>query len=165
MSTFIKNIGAVDWLIFGIAAFMVFRGFCKGCSGEIGSLVGILLAAAAGFFGFTPVSRAVFSISLLNANQHAGRPIVFIIMLVLCFSIWLIVSRLLTDGIRLVLKQPFDAVVGGVIGGIKAFALIIVICMFEIIKPQTAENNNAGEKSSYTTKKMSPLIKRIKFFE
>ncbi|MDD4621706.1 MAG: CvpA family protein [Kiritimatiellae bacterium] len=164
MITFIKSISAVDWLTFGIAAFMVFRGFSNGCSGEIGRLIGVLVAAAAGFFGFTPVSRAVFSAGLLGANQQAGRLIVFIIMLVACFSLWLFVSRLLADGIRLVLKQPFDAVVGGVIGGIKAFVLIAVVCMFEIMQPQPAENKDTAEKS-YTTRKMSPLIKRINFFQ
>ncbi len=164
MITFIKSISVVDWLTFGIAAFMVFRGFSNGCSGEIGRLVGVLAAAAAGFFGFTPVSRAVFSAGLLGANQQASRLIVFIIMLVACFSIWLFVSRLLADGIRLVLKQPFDTVVGGVIGGIKAFVLIAVVCMFEIMQPKPSDEKDAAERS-FTTQKMLPLIRRIKFFE
>ncbi|MDD4102579.1 MAG: CvpA family protein [Kiritimatiellae bacterium] len=159
-----KNISAVDWLTFGIAAFMVLRGFRNGCSGEIGRLIGVLAAAAAGFFGFTPVSRAVFSAGILGANQQAGRLIVFIIMLVACFSIWLFVSRLLADGIKLVLRQPFDTVVGGVIGGIKAFVLIAVVSMFEIMQPKKTDSQVTAEKS-ITTQKMSPLIKRIKFFE
>ncbi len=164
MITFIKSITVVDWLTFGIAAFMVFRGFRNGCSGEIGHLIGILAAVAVGFLGFTPVSRAVFSAGILNSNQQAGRLIVFIIMLVACFSIWLFVSHLLADGIRLVLQQPFDTVVGGVIGGIKAFVMISVVCMFEIMQPKKTDKDATSEKS-IITQKMAPLIKRIKLFE
>ena len=163
MLSFIKSISPIDWLTFGIAAFLVFRGFLNGCSGEIGRLLGVLSAAAVGFFGFTPVANTVFAAGLFNANQQAGRVVVFIVMLVACFSIWLCVSRLLSDGIKLVLRQPFDAVIGGVFGGIKAFVLISVVCMFELMQPKK-ESPEPADKS-VTTQTLAPLIKQIRFFE
>lgn len=160
----LTSISAIDWLTFGIAAFLVIRGFLNGCSGEVGRLLGVLAAVAVGYFGFTPVSNLVFAAKLFNANRQAGRLVVFIIMLVACFSVWLFIRRLLADGIRLVLRQPFDAIVGGVFGGIKAFVMISIVCMFEIMQP-TKEGQSKPAEKSVTTQKLLPLIKRIKFFE
>ena len=78
MPTFIKEIGWVDAVAFGAVAFLVIRGFVRGCSGELGRLVAICAAAATGFFGFAPVSRLVLQAQLFQANPYAGRLIAFL---------------------------------------------------------------------------------------
>jgi len=57
MMTFFKEAGALDYLAFGGIAFLVIRGFMRGCSGELGRLVGTVAAAGIGYFGFGAIAR------------------------------------------------------------------------------------------------------------
>jgi uncharacterized membrane protein required for colicin V production len=160
MPIILKQIGWLDGLALAAIAFLVIRGFVLGCSGELGRLVAILSAAAVGFFGFAPVSRLVFSASLFGANVYAGRLVVFILLLVVCVALWLGLRRLLSEGIRLVVDQPFDSILGGIIGGIKAFVLVAVMCAFGLLNPNSAERTRLQEKS-FAAQKLSPLLNKI----
>ena len=66
----------------------------------------------------------------------------------------------LSQGIRLVLAQPFDAIMGGVIGGIKAFVLVSVLCAFGLLNPRE-EGRTRFQEDSVTAQKLAPLLKRI----
>lgn len=68
MPAFIGQMGLWDFLAFGAVAWLVVRGFLRGCSGEVSGLVGLLAAAALGYFGFAPVERTVLAAKLLAAN-------------------------------------------------------------------------------------------------
>jgi len=67
MPAFIGQMGLWDFLAFGAVAWLVIRGFLRGCSGEVSGLVGLLAAAALGYFGFAPVERTVLAAKLLAA--------------------------------------------------------------------------------------------------
>ena len=156
----LKEIGWLDGCALAVIAFLVIMGFVRGCSGELGRLVALGSAAALGFFGFTPVSKWVVSTKIFNANPYAGRLVVFILLFVVCIALWLGLSRLLSEGIRLVVAQPFDAILGGVIGGIKAFILVAVLCTFGLLNPNAAERTRLQEKS-VTVQTLSPFLKKI----
>jgi uncharacterized membrane protein required for colicin V production len=160
MPAFLKELGWLDALALGTVSFLVLRGFVRGCSGELGRLVAVCTAAAIGFFGFAPVSRAVLSLSLFSANLYAGRLAAFILLFVVCIAVWLGLGRLLSEAIRLVVAQPFDAILGGLIGGLKAFILVAVLCAFGLLNPNAAERTRLQEQS-LTAQKLSPLLKRI----
>ena len=160
MPTFLKDIGWLDGLALAASAFLVIRGFILGCSGELGRLLALGAAAAVGFFGFAPVSRLVLSARLFNANPYAGRLVVFILLCVVCIALWLGLRSLLSEGIRLVVVQPFDAILGGVIGGLKAFILVAVFCTFGLLNPNAAERTRLQEKS-FTAQKLSPFLKKF----
>ena len=150
----------MDWLAFGAVAFLVLRGFYRGCSDEIGHLVGAVTAAAAGYFGFAPVARVVLAAKLFDANPYAGRLIVFILLSVVCLALWLGLRRLLADAIRLAIAQPFDALLGGVIGGIKAFLLVAILCTLGLLNP-CASDRTQFQQHSLTAQKLAPLLKRM----
>ncbi len=160
MPTFIKEIGWVDAVAFGAVAFLVIRGFVRGCSGELGRLVAICAAAATGFFGFAPVSRLVLQAQLFQANPYAGRLIAFLVLCVVCIALWLGLSRLLSELIRLVVAQPFDALLGGVIGGVEAFILVAVLCAFGLLNP-SAEGRAQFREQSFAAQKLAPLLHRF----
>jgi len=157
---FLKEIGWLDGLALAAVAFLVLRGFVRGCSGELGRLVALGAATALGFFGFAPVSRLVLSAKLFNANLYAGRLVVFILLFVVCTALWLGLRSLLSEAIRLVVAQPFDSILGGIIGGIKAFIFVAVLCTFGLLNPNAAERKNLQEKS-FTAQQFSPLLKKI----
>lgn len=160
MPLFFKDFGTLDYVALAAAAFLVLRGFISGGSGEIGRLVGVVTAAAAGYFGFAPVARAVLSANFLHANPYAGRLIVLILLSVVCIALWLALRRMLADAIRLAIAQPFDAILGGVIGGVEAFVLVVVLCAFGLLNPRE-QDRTQFQQHSVTAQKLAPLLKRI----
>ncbi|MEI7898711.1 MAG: CvpA family protein [bacterium] len=160
MATVFKEFGMVDYLAFGTAAFLVIRGFVRGGSDEIGNLVGVVTAAAVGYFGFTPVARLVLTANVFHANPYAGRLIVFILLSVVCIALWLGLRRILTYTLRLAIAQPFDTLLGGVIGGVKAFILVAVLCTLGLLNPRE-QARTQFQQHSLTAQKLAPLLKSI----
>jgi uncharacterized membrane protein required for colicin V production len=160
MLSLLKEIAWIDALAIGAVVVLVILGFVRGCSGEIGRLVAVCAAAAVGYFGFVPVSRVVLTARLFNDNPYAGRLVAFILLFVVCIALWLALRRLLAEAIRLVLSQPYDAILGGIIGGIKAFVLVAVLCTFGLLNPNEAERARF-QQDSVTAKQLAPLLKRI----
>ncbi len=160
MPMFLQEIGWLDYLAFGTVAFLVIRGFINGCSGEIGRFVGTVTAAAFGYFGFAPVARQVLAAHLFAANPYAARLIAFILMFVVSVALWLGLRRLLCDAIRMAIAQPFDAILGGMIGGVKAFILVAILCAFGLLSPRESDRTHF-QQNSITVQKIAPLLKRI----
>ena len=88
------------------------------------------------------------------------RLITFMLILVACFSVWLIIARTLKDALELVVGQPFDALLGGIIGGTKAFVAIAVLCTLGLLNPREADRARLKDQS-VTVKKFAPLLQRI----
>jgi uncharacterized membrane protein required for colicin V production len=160
MPQFLKEIGWLDAAALGAIAFLVIRGFIHGGSGEIGRLVGVVTAAAVGYFGFVPVARLVLASHLFHANPAAGRLVAFILLSVVCIALWLGIGRLFTELIALAIADPFDAILGGVIGGIKAFVLVAVLCTLGLLNPHEQDRTQL-KQHSVTVQKIEPLLKRI----
>ncbi|MBQ9739939.1 MAG: CvpA family protein, partial [Kiritimatiellae bacterium] len=49
----------IDWIIFAVTAFFTVVGLFRGFSGQLGSLVGMVVALAAGYFLFAPLKGIV----------------------------------------------------------------------------------------------------------
>lgn len=160
MPEFLSQMRLMDIAAVIAVAFLVIRGFIRGCSGEAGRLAGVLAAVAFGYFGFGAVSRTVEASKMFGENPYAGRLIAFMVLLIVCIAIWLGVSHLLAEGIRLVLQQPFDAIIGGVIGGIKAFVLIAILCTMGLLNPRESDRT-AFQDQSLTAQKLAPFLKRF----
>jgi hypothetical protein len=56
--------------------------------------------------------------------------------------------------------QPFDALLGGIIGGTKAFVAIAVLCTLGLLNPREADRARLKDQS-VTVKKFAPLLQRI----
>lgn len=150
----------IDYLVFAGAGVMVVLGFCRGCSGELGRLAGLAAAVAAGVFGHAPLERAVAGAKILGGSELATRVVVFIVVLVACVSIWLLVGHFLKATLRVVVRQPYDAILGGVIGGAKALAAVMAFCALGLISPHAASGEKL-EEHSVTAQKVMPLLKRL----
>ncbi|HRT30181.1 MAG TPA: CvpA family protein [Kiritimatiellia bacterium] len=160
MPAFMTQMTPLDYLAFGAVAWLVIRGFMRGCSGELSGLVGLLAAAAIGYFGFAPLERTILAAKLLAANPYAARLITFMLILVACFSVWLLITRMLKEALELVVIQPFDALLGGIIGGVKAFIAIAVLCTLGLLNPHEADRARLQDRS-LTVKKFAPLLQRV----
>lgn len=160
MMAFFGQMTVLDWLAFGGVAFLVVRGFIRGCSGEISRLIGWLAAVATGCLGFAPVERAVLAAKLFSANPYAGRLVAVMLILVICFSVGLLLRHVLKESLQTAIGQPFDAILGGIIGGFKAFVVIAVLCALGLLDPR--ENGAAAHLGdSFTAQKLTPLLQRV----
>ena len=157
---FFGEMAVLDWLAFGGVAFLVVCGFVRGCSGEISRVVGLLAAAATGYFGFAPVERAVLAAKLFADNPYAGRLVAVMLILVICFSVWLLLRHLLKESLQMAIGQPFDAILGGVIGGFKAFVAIAALCALGLLDSRE-KGAAAFLGESLTAQKLAPLLQRI----
>lgn len=160
MMAFFGQMTVWDWLAFSGIAFLVIRGFVRGCSGEISRLVGLLAAVTVGYFGFAPVERAVLAAKLFADNPYAGRLVAVMLILVIGFSVRLLFCHLLRESLKTAIGQPFDAILGGVIGGFKAFVVIAILCALGFLDPR--EKGAAmllGD--SLTAQKLAPLLQRV----
>lgn len=158
--TTLRDIGWMDGLALGVVAFLVILGFVRGCSGEIGRLVAVGAAAALGYFGFVPVLRVVLSARLFASNFDAARLVTFILLFVICIALWLGLRHFLAEGIKLVVAQPFDSILGGIIGGVKAFIFVAVCCTFGLLNPNAAERSQL-QKKSVAVQKLAPYLEKF----
>jgi len=160
MITFFNGLGGWDYLALGVIVILVFRGFIRGCSGELSGLVGMLAATAVGYFGFKSVARMVLAAKMFEESPYAGQLIAFILILVACIAIWLMIGHVLKEGLQMVVAQPFDAILGGVIGGAKAFVFIAALCTLGLLNPHE-EGRAQLQKESVTVQKIAPLLKWV----
>jgi uncharacterized membrane protein required for colicin V production len=160
MASFIGQMGGWDYLAFGGVAILVVRGFLRGCSGEISGMAGLLSAVAVGWFGFGPVERAVLAAGLFGANPYAARLVAFLLILVAGLAVWLLLGHLLKEVLQTAIRQPFDALLGGIFGGGKAFVAIAALCALGLLNPDEASRDKL-QGGSVTVNRLAPLLQKI----
>lgn len=154
----------IDWIALSIGVFFILRGLISGCSGELGRLAGILGAGVLWYLGYLPLLQTTGSVKILQGHPYATRIITILIILSGSLAVWIFIRRILSETIRLALSQPFDALLGGIIGAVKALALIFILCTFETMMPEK-NNPKKGAGYSLTTKKLYPLFKQLDLTE
>lgn len=152
MEDFFASLSGLDYVVLGIVVLLVLLGFRRGFSGELGRLFGVLASAATLFFGYKPVSAWVDGMQVFRDSALASKLLVLICLLVLCISVWLLVKKLLADAVKTVVKQPFDAILGGFIGGLKAVLALSLVCTFGILSPTSAFSSKLRENSAFVVR-------------
>lgn len=160
ISKTLETIGWVDGMAILVIVFLIVRGFLRGCSGELGRLIALCTAAAVGYFGFTPLFQAAKSIQFLKTHPETAHLIVVIAAFVVCIALWLGLKTLLAESIKLAIPQPFDSILGGVFGGIKALIFVAVLCTLGLMNPAQG-GRRWFSHNSMTVDQLSPVIQRI----
>lgn len=156
----VAELGWVDLGAAGLMLFLVIQGLYRGCSGQLGRLFAMVSAAAFAYYGFKPVFGMVLEYGLLRENPFAARLIALVLVVVVSLTVWLILHHWLSDTIGMALRQPFDAILGGVIGGTKAFIIIAMFCTFIQLNPVASERNRLWSRS-HSIRWLAPLIKHF----
>lgn len=161
MVAWVQNYSALDYLIFAVAFFLVVRGFLRGCSGELGFLIGIAAAAAVLIFEGGPVENIIRSLPIVRESAFACQVLTLTVMLVVCVSVWLLVGHLFSRLIKLAVSQPLDAILGGVLGTVKVLLLICILCVIGLISSRGEGKGTAGflQKWSSVVQRVTPWIK------
>jgi len=148
MDEFLHSLQGLDYLILGGILVLIVLGFKHGCSGEIGRLLGLAASALTAYFGSAPLSAWTQENQLLGASQFANQLAAFVLITVVCISVGILTSHILRKVIRFVVPQPFDAILGGVIGGAKALVILSILCSLGWITPHQPVTGTIANTSS-----------------
>lgn len=156
----IKEIGVIDSVSLVVILYFLVRGFRNGASGEVGSMLAWLSAAAFLFFGFSFIMNEVMAFRLLHQNPNAAHAIAFIITLFASVVIWLVLRKVLTDSIAMTIPSPFDEILGTFFGVLKAILLIAFLCACGMFDSKKGEMRTYLRDST-TVRLLNPIISKI----
>ncbi len=156
----IKDIGIIDSVSLVVILFFLVRGFRNGASGEVGSMLAWLSAAAFFFFGFSFVMNEVRSFSFLHNKPNAAHTIAFIITLFSSVAIWFVLRKILADSIAMTIPTPFNEILGTFFGVLKAILLITFLCVCGMFDSKKGETRTYLRDST-TIKLLNPIVSKI----
>ncbi len=118
----------MDTLTIVVAAVLLFfalRGAWHGLSGEVAPLVGLVVCGGTLWFGYKPLHTLAAG---LVAEQAAGTAAFYSALgvVVAGMALFLVVSRLTRGVLGFIVPQPFNAILGCLVGAAKGFFLISV---------------------------------------
>ena len=106
-----------------MTAFFTVVGLFKGFSGQLGSLVGIVLALVAGYFLFAPLKGIVAGGNWVSGDtaQNAVAGIADFVAVLVVFGI---VRRIVARFVSFLVPQPMNAIAGALIGLFKSLIVV-----------------------------------------
>lgn len=113
------------WMcVIGIAfCFFLLRGIVLGFSGEIASLLGLVAAVGVIAFGYEPIYHGAMLMLADSAGDSAAYYCALSVVVV-GVAIFIAIAYLARGLFSFILPQPFDAILGGLVGAAKGFFLI-----------------------------------------
>ena len=156
----VKGIGWIDGLVLLAILFLLIRGFVRGASGELSSLISCCALAVFLAFGFPPLLGKLNAVTFLADYPQASRFIAVIVIAVATVALWMLSRKVLAHSITLILPKIFDHVLGGIFGGIKAVILVIILCALGFLS-STENAQQQAAKRSVIIEKLSPLIAKL----
>ena len=156
----VKDIGWIDGIILLVILYLLIRGFIRGASGELSSLISLCAMAALLIFGFPPLLQMIKTSKFLTGYPHASQFIAFILIAVASIALWLLSRKLLAHSISLVLPKVFDRVLGGIFGGISAVIFVALLCAGGFLSATENAQQQAANRSVFI-EKLNPLLTKI----
>jgi len=156
----VNTIGWLDGIVLVVILCLLLRGFIRGASGELSSLLSLCAMAALMGFGFLPLLQMIQASAFLSDYPRASRFIAFILMTVAAIALWLLSRKLLARSISLVLPKLFDHLLGGIFGGVKAVIVVALLCAGGFLG--SAENAQPQTQTrSAVIEKLTPLFSKL----
>ena len=106
-----------------MAAFFTVVGLFRGFSGQLGSLVGMAMALAAGYFLFVPLKGVVTGGNWV-AGETAQNAVAGIADFVAMLVVFGIVRRIVARFVSFLVPQPMNAIAGALIGLFKSLIVV-----------------------------------------
>ena len=117
----------VDIVALAVALVFVCVGAIRGFSDTVSSLAGVVVACL-GFKSVLGFLRGIiFKWDFAANHQVLGAVVVFVVAVVVCIVIFALIRFILGKIIKLAVRQPFDAILGGLSGFVKAFVILAIL--------------------------------------
>lgn len=116
----------LNTLLLVLFLFFILRGAWRGLTGEIAPLLGIAACLGVLFFGYAPLrSMLAGAFPGLDAQAHTFYAAVAIA--ILGGGLFLLVARLVKQVGESLVPQPFNAILGALIGALKVFLVVSLV--------------------------------------
>lgn len=138
----------IDWIIFAVTAFFTVVGLFKGFSGQLGSLVGMIAALAAGYLLFSPIKGFIVNgnwVSGAAAQSTLAGIFDFVVMLV----VFGLVRRLVAKFVAFLIPQPMNAIAGALIGLLKSVVAVGMLAAVGLIQTGRFSNGFFAARSTF----------------
>ena len=113
----------LDWVLFAVTAFLTVAGLFQGFSGQLGALVGLLVALAAGYFLFSPVRGLIVSGNWVSgeASQNVAAAAADFVIALVAFGL---TRRIVARFVSFLVPQPMNAIAGSLVGLVKGVTVV-----------------------------------------
>lgn len=113
----------LDWVLFGVMAFLAVVGLFRGFSGQLGSLAGMAAALIVGYFAYAPV--LAFTVAgRYFTDQAVQKGAAGLGVFILGLVVFGVVRRIVARFVSFLVPQPMDAIVGALAGVLKSLVVI-----------------------------------------
>lgn len=116
----------VTAVIVVVCALFVLRGAWRGFGGELAPLVGLVACAGTLWFGYPPL-RAALAAALPALESGACIFYSAVAAALVGLTVFFLVAFLLRRALGVIFPQPFNAILGALVGAAKAVLLISVV--------------------------------------
>ncbi len=122
-------LNAVDLAILGLIALGAIRGYFRGLSGELGSLVGLVAAFAAGIVFDQPFADWIARVTRLTGP--AAFALSYTLIVAAAMTVMVVIANLMKRLIQIVVARQLDRNLGLVAGAAKTtvFAAIVMLAL------------------------------------
>lgn len=125
----------------------ILRGAWRGLTGELAPLAGLVACGGIIWFGYTPL-KALLGTRFTTLQPDAQTFYAALAILLLGGTAFFLVAKLIKKIGEWVVPQPFNAILGALIGGAKAFVLIsLVMGSLQVIKEKVNKTFQASEEN------------------
>ena len=163
MSSFFNALSAGQWIDLACAVFiliMLVIGAFRGFSGHLAHILGLAGSAALSFWLFPCVRGVIRGMAYFKDSPMAATIVSFAATLVLAVVLFLLLRMLLKRAMQLVMKQPFDAIFGIVMGALHAFLVLALVFGAASALPDCAVRRTFCE-SSRIGRWYAPVLSRV----
>jgi len=144
----------------GIFIFVIYRAVCRGLSGELSRAIGLGAAMTAGLLSYRYFGALTKTIEGIRGNIIPSKFILFILIVIICFFLWIVVDKVCAYCLKVTVNHRLDISLGGLLGVIKAFSLVMVVCIVCYLQPNL-DRVSSLEQSSWVFRAFEPLIEII----
>lgn len=125
----------------------ILRGAWRGLTGELAPLAGLVACGGIIWFGYAPL-KALLASSFTTLQPDAQTFYSALAILLIGGTAFFLVGHLIKKIGEWVVPQPFNAILGALIGGAKAFILIsLVMGSFQVIKEKINKTFQASDEN------------------
>ena len=117
------DLTVLDWVLFGVMAFLAVVGLFRGFSGQLGSLAGMAAALTTGYFAYAPILQFTVAGRYFTEEpvQKGAAALAVFILGLIAFGI---VRRIVARFVSFLVPQPTNAIVGALAGLLKSLVII-----------------------------------------
>lgn len=124
----------IDYILVIVMAGLGVWGLWRGIAGELAAVAWIATALLVGFFAYSPMCRTVDSVAAAGGGGGGARLAAVGITVFVALVAALLVRFLVRKFVSFLLPQPWNAIIGGLIGVLKGAVLVAALTAVGLVE-------------------------------